>query len=262
MLVDSHCHLDRLDLEPYGGDLSKVIAEANARGVERMLCVGIDMANAEEVMRIAKAYSGVYAAVGIHPMDVKAGEEIILPDMQQLKAWAEEDCVIAVGETGLDYYYTAESAEQQRESFKQHLLLSQQVNKPVIVHTREARDDTLTLIRQHGDDTIGGVLHCFTESWEMARQALDLNYYISFSGIVTFKNAAELREVVKQVPLERILVETDSPYLAPIPYRGKKNVPQYVVEVAECVAELKEVSFEELAEVTTRNFDNLFKIQA
>ncbi|WP_339668245.1 TatD family hydrolase [Dasania marina] len=260
MLVDSHCHLDRLDLSPYGGDLAKVIAEANARGVERMLCVGIDMANAAEVMAIAKQYPGVYAAVGVHPMDVK-GEQLSAADQAQLAQWAAEDCVIAVGETGLDYYYSSDSAESQQQSFKTHLALSKAVQKPVIVHTRDARADTLEIIREHGDSTVGGVLHCFTESWEMAEQALDLNYYISFSGIVTFNNAAELREVVKRVPLERILVETDSPYLAPIPYRGKKNVPQYVVEVAQCVAELKGVSFEQLCEITSANFQQLFKVK-
>ena len=258
MLVDSHCHLDRLDLTAYDGELAKAIAEAKQRGVERILCVGIDMGNAEQVVRIAKAYDGVYAAVGIHPMDVKA--EVPQPDFAQLKAWASDEVVIAVGETGLDYYYTEESAEVQQQSFIEHLQLSKAVNKPVIVHTRDARQDTLDIIRDHGDANIGGVLHCFTESWEMAKQALDHNYFISFSGIVTFKNATELREVVKQVPLERILVETDAPYLAPVPYRGKKNVPAYVVEVAQCVAEIKGVSFEALAEITTANFNRLFKL--
>ena len=260
MLIDSHCHLDRLDLAPYEGDLTRVIAEAKDRGVSEMLCVGIDMTNAKEVMRIAQANSGVHAAVGIHPMDVKVDELPTAEDFAQLKEWAGNECVIAVGETGLDYYYTAESAEAQQQSFKEHLSISSQVGKPVIVHTRDAREDTLNLIRECGDESIGGVLHCFTESWEMAESALDLNYYISFSGIITFKNASELREVVKRVPVERILVETDSPYLAPVPHRGKKNVPQYVVEVAQCVAELKGISFEEVAEVTTDNFRQLFKL--
>ena len=262
MLVDSHCHLDRLDLEPYGGDLEQLIQRANERGVSRLLCVGIDMGNAQEVMRIANTYEGVSAAVGIHPMDVTDGREAaaVDEDFKQLAQWAAEDTVIAVGETGLDYYYSAESALHQQESFKRHLALSKSVAKPVIVHTRNAQDDTLAIIRECGDESIGGVLHCFTESWEMAKQALDLNYYISFSGIVTFKNANELRDVVKNVPLDRLLVETDSPYLAPVPYRGKKNEPQYVVEVAQCVAELKGVSYESLAEVTTNNFDRLFRV--
>ena len=259
MLIDSHCHLDRVDLSPYNGDLSQVIAEANARGVDRMLCVGIDMGNAQQVIHIAESYEGVYASVGVHPMDVKPSEDHQpCVDYSQLEQWAKKDCVIAVGETGLDYFYSQDNAAEQKMSFIEHLQLSKAVSKPVIVHTRNAREDTLAIIREHGDTDIGGVLHCFTESWEMAKQALDLNYFISFSGIVTFKNAAELREVVAKVPLDSLLVETDSPYLAPIPYRGKKNVPKYVVEVAQCVAELKGVSYEELAEITSTNFERLF----
>ena len=254
MVIDSHCHLDRIDLAPYGGDLSKAIEQARSRGVDRMLCVGIDMGNAEQVMTIAKDHDGVYASVGIHPMDIGKGTY----DIDQLKTWALQDHVVAVGETGLDYFYSADSAELQQQSFTEHLKLASEVRKPVIVHTRDAREDTLNLIRAHGDASVGGVLHCFTESWEMAEQALDHNYYVSFSGIVTFRNAAELRDVVKKVPLDRLLVETDSPYLAPVPHRGKKNEPQYVVEVAQCVAELKGISYEALAEVTTENFYKLF----
>ncbi|MGK0499308.1 MAG: TatD DNase family protein [Oceanicoccus sp.] len=254
MYVDSHCHLDRLDLTPYNGDLALAIAAAKARGVERMLCIGIDMQNAAAVVDIANRFEGVSASVGVHPMDV--GDE--LADMSVLKPLAQQAAVVAIGETGLDYYYTKDSAELQRESFAQHLKLSSELAKPVIVHTRDAREDTLAVIREHGDSSVGGVLHCFTESWEMAEQAIDLNYYISFSGIVTFKNAAELREVAKQVPLERLLIETDSPYLAPMPYRGKKNEPKYVVEVAHCIAELRGVSVEEIAEITSNNYDKLF----
>jgi TatD DNase family protein len=219
-----------------------------------MLCIGIDMQNAAAVVDIANRFEGVSASVGVHPMDV--GDE--LADMSVLKPLAQQAAVVAIGETGLDYYYTKDSAELQRESFAQHLKLSSELAKPVIVHTRDAREDTLAVIREHGDSSVGGVLHCFTESWEMAEQAIDLNYYISFSGIVTFKNAAELREVAKQVPLERLLIETDSPYLAPMPYRGKKNEPKYVVEVAHCIAELRGVSVEEIAEITSNNYDKLF----
>lgn len=258
MLVDSHCHLDRLDLTPYGGDLANVINDAQARGVGHLLCVGIDRNNAVDVMRIAKEYPNVSASVGFHPMDISGDEQEA--DFELLAQWAADDCVIAIGETGLDYFYSRDSAELQAISFQRHLQLSKSLAKPVIVHTREARDETIQLIKTYGDTDIGGVLHCFTETIEMARAALDLNYFISFSGIVTFKNAAELREVVKYVPLDRILVETDSPFLAPVPYRGKKNVPQYVVEVAECVAALKGVSFDALAEITTDNFQRLFKL--
>src|SRR5690606_14761809 len=166
--------------------------------------------------------------------------------------------VVAIGETGLDYYYSQDRKAAQQESFRVHLQAAAQLRKPVIVHTRDAREDTLALIREAGDSEVGGVLHCFTESWEMARAALDLNYCISFSGIITFKNAEELREVVRRVPLDRLLVETDSPYLAPVPYRGKKNEPKYVREVAQCVADLKGLPLEELARITTANFDGLF----
>lgn len=254
MLVDSHCHLDRIDLAPYDGDLSAALAAAHARSVTRMLCVSVERANVDTVCAIARAHEGVYASVGIHPLDVK--EE--LETVAGLCAMAARPEVIAIGETGLDYYYSRDNAAAQQQSFRVHLQAAAQVRKPVIVHTREAREDTLALIRECGDPEVGGVLHCFTESWEMARQALDLNYYISFSGIITFKNAAELREVVKQVPLDRLLVETDSPYLAPVPFRGKSNEPKYTREVAECVAELKGETFERIAEITSANFDRLF----
>lgn len=254
MLVDSHCHLDRIDLAPYDGDLGAALAAARERGVTRMLCIGIDRGNAEAVCGIARAYAGVYASVGIHPLDLK-GE---LESVDTLVALADRPEVIAIGETGLDYYYSRDNQAVQHESFRVHLRAASRLRKPVIVHSREAREDTLALIREAGDVEVGGVLHCFTESWEMARAALDLNYCISFSGIITFKNAADLREVVKKVPLDRILVETDSPYLAPIPYRGKSNEPKYTREVAQWVADLKGVTLTEIAEITTANFDRLF----
>ncbi len=253
-LVDSHCHLDRLHLAPYDGDLSQAVAAAKARGVEEILCVGIDAGNAEAVVDIARQYPGVSASVGVHPLDI--GEQA--PDMTLIERLVGEPEVVAIGETGLDYYYSKDKAELQQHSFIEHLRLSARTGKPTIVHTRDAREDTLSLIRQHGDPGVAGVLHCFTESWEMARAALDLNYYISFSGIITFKNAAELRDVVSHVPLDRLLIETDSPYLAPVPYRGKKNEPQYVVEVAQCIADIKGVTFEAVAEVTTNNYRQLF----
>ncbi len=254
VFVDSHCHLDRLDLSPYDGDLASAIDAAKKRGVEQMLCIGIDMTNAQTVIDIACMFDGVNASVGVHPMDVSDK----LADMEQLRALAIHPEVVAIGETGLDYYYSKGSAELQQRSFIQHLTLSSELGKPVIVHTRDAREDTIALIKQHGNPEVGGVLHCFTENWAMASQALELNYYISFSGIITFKNAAELREVVKRVPMDRLLIETDSPYLAPVPYRGKKNEPQYVVEVANCIAQLKGISLEEVAEITLANFHKLF----
>lgn len=254
MFVDSHCHLDRLDLTPYEGDLNAAIQAAKEQQVSRMLCIGIDMQNAQTVVDIAEAHEGIYASVGVHPLDIANG----LANDDEIRRLALSKKVIAIGETGLDYYYSNESAELQQKSFRQHLRLSAELKKPVVVHTRDARKDTLTILREECDTDIAGVLHCFTESLEMALEALTMNFYISFSGIITFKNAEELREVVKQVPIERLLIETDSPYLAPVPYRGKKNEPKYVPEVAKCVAELKGLSVEEVAAITSKNFDQLF----
>jgi TatD DNase family protein len=219
-----------------------------------MLCVGIDLANAQTVIDIASTYDGIYASVGVHPLDI--GDSLV--QMSQLKSLAHNSKVIAIGETGLDYYYSKDNAELQQQSFQQHLKLSADLGKPVIVHSRNAQHDTIKTIEQYGNPEIGGVLHCFTETWEMARRALELNYYISFSGIITFKGAEALRDVVKQVPMDRLLIETDSPYLAPSPYRGKKNEPKYVVEVAACVANVKGLSIEKIAESTFNNFNNLF----
>lgn len=254
MIVDSHCHLDRIDLSPYNGDLGAALAAARERGVERMLCVGIDRGNADAVCAIARDHAGVYASVGIHPLDI-ADE---LETVESLCQLAKRPEVVAIGETGLDYHYSKENIEQQQSSFRAHLRAAAELRLPVIVHTREARADTLALIREAGDLELGGVLHCFTEDWEMARAAIDLNYCISFSGIITFRNADELREVVRRTPLDRLLVETDSPYLAPVPFRGRRNEPKYTREVAACVAELKGLTLEEVAEATTANFERLF----
>lgn len=256
MLTDSHCHLDRLDLEPYEGDLNAALDAARERGVERMLCIGIDEGNADAVVAIAQANADIYASVGVHPLDIS--ERLI--SAERLAEMSEADKVIAIGETGLDYYYSQDHMAAQQQSFATHLQASALTGKPTIVHTRDARQDTLDLIAEHGDPDVAGVLHCFTESQAMAEAALAMNYYISFSGIITFKNAESLREVVKAMPLERILVETDSPYLAPVPFRGKKNEPKYVVEVAQCVADLKGVSYETVVAQTAENFDRLFKL--
>lgn len=254
MIIDSHCHLDRLKLEPYNGDLSAAIAAAKARGVQQMVCIGISLGNIEEVIRIAQTYPEVVASVGVHPCDVASGTATI----EQLTQWSCQDKVVALGETGLDYHYETDSKALQHESFAMHLTVGGQVGLPVVVHTREAREDTLALIKSYGSLEHSGVLHCFTEDWAMAKQALDLNYYVSISGIVTFKNAEQIREVVRKMPLDRLLVETDSPYLAPIPYRGKPNEPKNVREVAEFVAEVRGMPFEDLAAATTENFYRLF----
>ena len=256
MLIDSHCHLDRLDLTNREGGLEAVIADAQTRGISHLLTVAVDLESSRSLTELTAKYDHIYSSVGVHPLQ---DEELPLPTVEQLTDLAMLPKVVAVGETGLDNFYSADSFEWQYESFTRHLLASKQVEKPLIVHTRDARDETIKLLKQHQSNS-AGVLHCFTETWEMAKAAMDFGYFISFSGIVTFKNAGELREVVKKIPLDRILVETDSPWLAPVPYRGKQNEPKNVYEVAQCVAEIKGISLEELAEITTNNFFNLFKI--
>jgi TatD DNase family protein len=256
MLIDSHCHLDRLDLSAREGGLEAVITDAQARGISHLLTVAIDLESSRSLTEITAKYDHIYSSVGVHPLQ---DEELPLPSVEQLTELAMLPKVIAVGETGLDNYYSADRFDWQYESFTRHLLASKQVEKPLIVHTRDARDETIKLLKHHQSNS-AGVLHCFTETWEMAKAAMDFGYYISFSGIVTFKNAVELREVVKKIPLDRILVETDSPWLAPVPYRGKQNEPKNVYEVAQCIAQIKGISLEELADITTNNFFNLFKI--
>ncbi len=254
MLTDSHCHLDRIDLTKSDGCLAKALAHAQERGVSRFLCVCISEANRQAVLDIAAAHDNVFASVGIHPCDVS--EKVIAADV--LQQWSTAPKVVALGESGLDYFHSTEHIAQQKQSFIHHLEIGVQEGLPVIVHTRNAKEDTLALIAAHASREYSGVLHCFTEDWAMAKKAIDMNFYISISGIVTFKNAEELREVVRKTPLEYLLVETDSPYLAPIPYRGKPNMPAYVREVAEYVAQLKGLSYEALAEHTTQNFLRLF----
>ena len=254
MLIDSHCHLDRINLDRYNGNLSEAIAAAQQRGIQQMLCIGISLENIQTVIDIAQAHSSVVASVGVHPCDVKEGAATA----DQLIQWAAQPKVVALGETGLDYHYETESKALQHDSFVMHLEVGKKIGLPVVVHTREAKADTLQLIKEHGSLEHSGVLHCFTEDWDMAKAALDLNYYISISGIVTFKNAEQIREVVRNMPIERLLIETDSPYLAPIPYRGKPNEPKYVYEVAQFVADLKGMSIEQLGEHTSENFYRLF----
>lgn len=254
MLVDSHCHLDRINLSPYNGQLDLAIAAAHERGIQQMLCIGISLQNIQTVIDIAQAHPGVVASVGVHPCDVKEGTATA----DQLKAWSAQPKVVALGETGLDYHYETESKALQHQSFALHLQVGRETGLPVVVHTREARADTLALIKEHGSLEHSGVLHCFTEDWDMARAALDLNYYISISGIVTFKNADQIRDVVSKMPLDRLLVETDSPYLAPVPYRGKPNEPKYVREVAQYIADLRGLSYAALAQQTSENFYRLF----
>jgi TatD DNase family protein len=254
LLVDSHCHLDRLDLSAHDGSLDNALAAARARGVRHFLCIGVSADNASAVKALAERYADVDCSVGIHPLDLKPGET---PALEWLLRELDHPRVVAIGETGLDYHYEPEAAELQQASFRLHLQAASMTGKPVIIHTRGARADTLALLRETRLPQ-AGVLHCFTEDWEMAKAALDLGYYISLSGIVTFRNADALRDVARQVPADRLLVETDSPYLAPIPHRGKPNLPQYVREVADYLAMLRGVSYETFAAQTTENFKRLF----
>ena len=256
MLIDSHCHLDRLDLSAHGGSLDAALAAARARGVGHFLCIGISADNAAAVKALSERYTDVDCTVGVHPLDLQPG---VAPALDWLLAELNHPHVVAIGETGLDYHYEPQAAELQRQAFRLHLQAAQLTGKPVIVHTREARADTLALLREAALPQ-AGVLHCFTEDWPMAKAALDLGFYISLSGIVTFRNADALRDVARQVPADRLLIETDAPYLAPIPHRGKPNLPEYVRDVAEFLAPLRGVDVDTLAEQTTQNFQRLFPL--
>ncbi len=254
MFIDSHCHLDRLDLAALGTDLEGALATARARGVDHFLCIGVDLESLPAVLAVAEAHGDVSASVGVHPLHLDALE----PEIERLVELAAHPQVVAIGETGLDYHYEQEKPEDQQRRFRKHIEAARRCGKPLIVHTRAARADTLRLLREEG--ATSGVLHCFTEDWETASAALDLGFYISFSGIVTFGNATELREVARRVPFDRLLIETDSPWLAPVPYRGKTNQPAYVVEVARAVASLRGISPETLGEQTSENFRRLFGV--
>lgn len=253
MLVDSHCHLDKLDYDKLHTGIDDVLTKAKARGVDYFLSVGVTLNSFPDMMAMIEPHENVFASCGVHPLDIEAGF-----DYDKLKEYAQNERVVAIGETGLDYHYQPELAEQQKEVFRQHVRLAVELNKPLIIHTRMAREDTMQILREEGAEKCGGVLHCFTESLEMAREAIEIGFYISISGIVTFNKASDLKHVVSELPLECLLVETDSPYLAPIPHRGKQNQPAYVREVAEYIALLKGVSVEEVEAVTTKNFFTLF----
>jgi TatD DNase family protein len=258
MLVDSHCHLDHLDLSDREGGLNGVIDAAQARGVTHFLSVAVDMNTSRSLIDLTAQFDNVYSSVGVHPLQ-KIPQPV--PSIEELVSLAQEPRVVAIGETGLDNFYSSETIDWQRQSFVNHLQACQEIAKPVIIHTRDAREETIELMRKH-TPSAGGVMHCFTETWDMAQQALELGFYISFSGILTFANAKALRDVAVKVPLDRILVETDSPWLAPVPHRGAQNEPQYVREVAQCMADLRGISLEELAAATTDNFNRLFQIPA
>lgn len=251
-LVDSHCHINFPEL---AGDLPGVLAGMAEAGVSHALCVCVSLEAFPEVLGIAERFPNVFASVGVHP-DHTEGRE---PHEADLVQAAANPRVVAIGETGLDYYRVQGDLEWQRERFRTHIRAARRARKPLIIHTRDAAADTIRLMREELAGEAGGVMHCFTESWPVAKAALEQGFYISFSGIITFKNATALREVAAQVPLERTLVETDSPYLAPVPHRGKVNHPAYVRHVAEALASVKQVSVEQIASVTTENFNRLFR---
>ncbi|MES2997801.1 MAG: TatD family hydrolase [Pseudomonadota bacterium] len=254
MLVDSHCHLDRLDLPYFQKNLEQLVNFAREQGLIHFLCVCIDLEHFPAVLAIAEKFSDVSASVGVHPTEQAATEATLT----ELITLARHPKVVAIGETGLDYYREASKKAEQQARFRLHIQTAIAVNKPLIVHTRNAREDTLAILKEEGANKVGGVLHCFTEDLSMATAAIKENFYISFSGILTFKNAKDLQCIAQQLPLERILIETDSPYLAPMPFRGKSNQPAYVRYVAEKLAELRHLSFEKIAEQTTNNFFTLF----
>lgn len=259
MLVDSHCHLDRLDLTPFGGNLAGVLEAAASAGVTRLLSVAVDLESWPTLVRMTEPYPRVALSVGVHPSE-NNGQTPTVPKLIALSRAVPR--VVALGETGLDYFYGRDDIARQQEKFRIHIAAARELGKPLIVHTRDAREDTLRILREEGAAEVGGVLHCFTEDWATAEQALALNFYISFSGIVTFKNAKPIQDAARRVPADRLLVETDSPYLAPTPHRGKPNHPAWVRHVAEFVARLRGESLEQIAEITTANYCRLFGTQA
>ena len=257
MFVDTHCHLTMLDLTPYDGNLDAALQQARDGGVSKFMGISVDLDDHIALAEIAARHADVGYSVGVHPCEdpavmQRATVEKLVELAQPEKAWA-------LGETGLDYFHSTEFIAEQKECFARHIQASQIVKKPVVVHTRSAKHDTVDLIR--AEHSTHGILHCFTEDWETAKAVLDCGYYISFSGIVSFKNAQDLRDVAKQVPLDRVLIETDSPYLAPMPYRGKTNEPKYVPYVAKALSDVYGKSLEEMAFITTQNFENLLKQQ-
>jgi TatD DNase family protein len=249
-LVDSHCHLDFPEFE---GKLGEVREEMRANGVTHALCISVELPKFPKVLALAEAHENFFASVGVHP-----DHEAEVVETGRLVELAAHPKVVAVGETGLDYHRLSGDLEWQRERFRTHIRAARKCRKPLVIHTRDAAEDTLRIMREEGASEVGGVMHCFTETQEVADGALALGFHISFSGIVTFKNATQLKEVARRVPLERLLVETDSPYLAPVPHRGKTNRPGLVRHVAEEVARLRGIAFEDLAEATSRNFFRLF----
>ncbi len=251
-LIDSHCHINFPDLAQ---DIDGVLSNARLAGVTHMLCVSVNLEDYPEVLTLASEHDHIFASVGVHPNETE-GED---PSVDRLVELAADNNVVAVGETGLDYFRSEGDLDWQRDRFANHIQAAKKIDKPLIIHTRDATDDTVELMKTEGASQPGGVMHCFTGDWDMATRCLDLGFYISFSGIVTFKSATDLQEVARKVPADRMLIETDSPFLAPVPMRGKTNQPAFVKHVAEFVADLRGESAEEVASRTADNFFELFK---
>lgn len=254
MFIDSHCHLDRIDLKPYQNDFGLFMKEVENSKIDHMLCIGIDLESYPAMLKLVEPYESISLSVGVHP-NVTEGRE---PTIEELVKLAHNEKVIAIGETGLDYFRSEGDLEWQHRRFRNHIQVAKELNKPLIIHTREAGHDSLDVLAQEGAEQVGGIIHCFTEDWAYAEKALQLGFYISFSGIVTFKNAEQIKDVARKVPADRFLIETDSPYLAPVPFRGKPNYPTYVPYVAEHLAELRNTSVAEIARQSSANFNRLF----
>lgn len=258
-LIDSHCHLHSLDLSFFNNNLDEVMRKANDAGVSEMLCVCLNFSDLPRLHEIANSYTNVYTSIGIHP-----NEQILTePDCNEIIKLASHPSCIAVGETGLDYYRLAleQDKPKQQKRFREHIRAALALGKPLIIHTRDSALDTLKILKEEEADKIGGVMHCFTETLDIALKAIELNFYISISGIVTFKNALQIQEVAKTLPLSTLLIETDSPYLAPVPFRGKQNHPALVKNVAEKIAQIREISLAEVAKQTAQNFYDCFKVK-
>jgi TatD DNase family protein len=253
-LVDSHCHLDRVNLSVYNQDFQNFVTATLEGGIGHMLCVSIDLESWSAMRSLVADFPQISISVGVHPNDRDRQD----PRACELIELAQEPKVVAIGETGLDYFHGKGDLAWQRERFHQHILAAKKSQLPLIIHSRQAKEDTLQIMKEAGAEQAGGVMHCFTEDSEMADLAMDMGFFISFSGIITFKNAAQLRDVVQHVPMNKLLIETDSPYLAPVPFRGKSNQPLYVRQVAQCVAELKGLDVKEVVTQTTENFYRCF----
>lgn len=251
MFVDSHCHLDFPDL---AANLPEILARMKTNRVSQALCVSVNMPDWPNLLALVEQHPELWASVGVHP----DYEDTTEPSVEDLVSKSSHPRVIAIGETGLDYFRLTGDLEWQRERFRTHIRAARAAGLPLIIHTRSSAEDTLRIMREEKADEAGGVMHCFTESWEVAQAAIEMNFYISFSGIVTFKSATSLQEVAQKVRLDRLLIETDSPYLAPVPFRGKTNDPSLVVHVAEKIAELRGITVKEIEDASTNNFFNLF----